>query len=447
MVQVKSNSSRELKGTDERLAGNKIGYIKVLLIISVFLVIASLLLIMAGLSLLAGCFMIVSAALSIIVIRKKTDINLEFLRSLEERTIMSEKKDDVITNFSHRIREPLNNIVIIADMLMESSLQKKQKELIETIIASTSNMVDSVNELTMQSAENLSFVQRKAIKYNLLSTVQNTIALYNLKDNANLEFNLKWSENDDYDCLGDPIIIKQIILDLFSRIQSQVSENTLSVGMTINKYSSESHGKLISLILLADKDISIISDPGTDESLASRLISYAGGSYTKEKRDDSSVLKIILPFADPVEDPKQRIAPSIIGELAQKEKTRKNLKDLNVLLVEDNAINQKIIQLTLKPLVRYIDTAANGKEALQKFGTSKYDVILMDIQMPVMSGLVATEKIRALESATDSHVPIIAITANAMLGDQEKCLSAGIDDYISKPFNPSTLVEIIKKNL
>jgi CheY-like chemotaxis protein len=447
MAQVKSNSSRELKETTERLAGNKRGYIEVLLIISVFLVIASLLLIMAGLSLLAGCFMIVSAALSIIVIRKKTDINHEFLRSLEERTIISEKKDDVITNFSHRIREPLNNIVIIADMLMESSMQKKQKELIETIIASTSNMVDSVNELTMQSAENLSFVQRKAIKYNLLSTVQNTIALYNLKDNANLEFNLKWSENDDYDCLGDPIIIKQIILDLFSRIQSQVSENSMSVGMTINKASSEAQGKLISVILLADKDISIISDSGTDESLASRLISYAGGSYTQEKRADSSVLKIILPFTDPVEDPKQRIAPSIIGELAQKEKTRKNMKDLNVLLVEDNAINQKIIQLTLKPLVRYIDTAANGKEALQKFGTSKYDVILMDIQMPVMSGLVATEKIRALESATDSHVPIIAITANAMLGDQEKCLSAGIDDYISKPFNPSTLVEIIKKNL
>jgi len=447
MIQVKSNSSRELKGTAESLSGNKRKYIEVLLIISVFLLIAALLLIMAGLYLLAGCLIIVSATLSIMVIRKKSDINVEFLRSLEERTIMSEKKDDVITNFSHRIREPLNNLVIIADMLMESSLQKKQKELIETIIASTSNMVESVNELTMQSAENLSFVQRKAIKYNLVSTVQNTIALYNLKDNANLDFDLKWSENDDYDCLGDPIIIKQIILDLLSRIQSQVSEKVLSVEMTINKVSSETQGKQVSVFLLADKDISLISDKGTDESLASRLVSYAGGSYAQEKRADSAFLKILLPFVDPVEDIKHRIAPSIIGELAQKEKTRKNLKDLNVLLVEDNAINQKIILLTLKPLVRFIDTAANGKEALQKFGTSKYDVILMDIQMPVMSGLVATEKIRALESATDSHVPIIAITANAMLGDQEKCLSAGIDDYISKPFNPSTLVEIIKKNL
>ena len=127
-----------------------------------------------------------------------------------------------------------------------------------------------------------------------------------------------------------------------------------------------------------------------------------------------------------------------------KKKTRKELKDVNILLVEDNSINQKITLLTLKPLVNNIDTATNGKEALDKFGTSNYDLILMDILMPVMSGLVAAEKIRALEGTTNAHVPIIAITANAMLGDKERCLSAGMDDYISKPFQPSALIEKIK---
>jgi CheY-like chemotaxis protein len=81
------------------------------------------------------------------------------------------------------------------------------------------------------------------------------------------------------------------------------------------------------------------------------------------------------------------------------------------------------------------------------FGTSKYDLILMDIQMPVMSGLIAAEKIRALEVSTNSHIPIIAITANAMLGDKERCISAGIDDYISKPFQPSVLIDKIKRFL
>ena len=133
--------------------------------------------------------------------------------------------------------------------------------------------------------------------------------------------------------------------------------------------------------------------------------------------------------------------------MIQKDKTSKSLKDLNILLVEDNVINKNITILTLRSQVKKIDTASNGKEALDMFGKSNYDLILMDIQMPVMSGITAAEKIRALESTTNSHIPIIAITANAMIGDMEKCLSAGIDDYISKPFQPAALIEIIKKNI
>jgi CheY-like chemotaxis protein len=132
-------------------------------------------------------------------------------------------------------------------------------------------------------------------------------------------------------------------------------------------------------------------------------------------------------------------------ELIQKDKKHKEVKDLKILLVEDNLINKKITLLTLSPLVKSIDTASNGKEALDMFGTNNYDLVLMDIQMPVMSGLIAAEKIRALELTTNSHVPIIAITANAMLGDKEKCLSSGIDDYISKPFQPAALLDKIKK--
>ncbi len=93
-----------------------------------------------------------------------------------------------MADFSHRIREPLNNLVIIADLLMGTGLQKKQKELIETFIASTNNMVTTVNELTMESAGNLSFETRKQIRYNILSTIQNTIELYSLKEKANLDF-------------------------------------------------------------------------------------------------------------------------------------------------------------------------------------------------------------------------------------------------------------------
>jgi CheY-like chemotaxis protein len=124
-----------------------------------------------------------------------------------------------------------------------------------------------------------------------------------------------------------------------------------------------------------------------------------------------------------------------------------DLKDACVLLVEDNLINQKIVVLSIQKMVKNIDVANNGKEALDKFGTSKYDIILMDIQMPVMDGIVATKKIREIEQSTNTSTPIIAITANALAGDKEICLAAGMDDYISKPFQVEVLLQKMRKLL
>jgi CheY-like chemotaxis protein len=188
----------------------------------------------------------------------------------------------------------------------------------------------------------------------------------------------------------------------------------------------------------------LIDDKGNERSLAARFISSSKGSYSQETGNNYTVLNILLPFTIPVPGSRENISSRSVEELSAKGRLHKELKDLKILLVEDNLINQKITLLTLDPLVNSIDTALNGKEALDKFGLNKYDLILMDIQMPVMNGLEAAEKIRVLESSTGSHIPIIAITANAMIGDQEKCLSAGMDDYITKPYLPAALIEKIK---
>jgi CheY-like chemotaxis protein len=241
------------------------------------------------------------------------------------------------------------------------------------------------------------------------------------------------------------IILKQIFLDLFNTIENQVSERAIKVLISLKKIKETDPESSIELRIQTDKSIVLIDNRGVEQSLAARLIASRNGTFSQEIGNNSTILNILLTFANPVPELKQRISSPKIEELKQKDRYHKELKELKILLVEDNLINQKITLLTLNPLVNSIDTASNGKEALDKFGTSNYDLILMDIQMPVMSGLVAAEKIRALESTTNSHVPIIAITANAMIGDKEKCLSAGIDDYISKPFQPSALIEKIKK--
>jgi CheY-like chemotaxis protein len=441
----KGDKYKRLNKSAEEILENKRKIIDSYSIIALLILVSAVLLITFDLKLPAGCMIIAGASLGVIIVRKASDLNKSFKESLNEFSSLSERKDDVIIDFSHRIREPLNNLVIISDMLMESGLQKKQKELLETFIASTNNMVTTVNELTMQSAGNLSYEHRKAIRFNLLSTIQNTIELYSLKDEANIDFILNKKEFSDFECFGDPIILKQIFLDLFNTIEIQSSERVTKVAINLKKTKETGTESTIALRIQTDNPIVLINDIGVEKSLAARFISSDKGTFSQEVGTNSTVLNIFLPYANPVAETKQSIASQKIEELIQKDKIHKDLKDLKILLVEDNLINQKITLLTLKPLVHSIDTASNGKEALDRFGTTSFDLILMDIQMPVMSGLVAAEKIRALESTTSSHIPIIAITANAMIGDKEKCLSAGIDDYISKPFQPAALIEKIKK--
>jgi len=123
----------------------------------------------------------------------------------------------------------------------------------------------------------------------------------------------------------------------------------------------------------------------------------------------------------------------------------KSLRTIAILLAEDNKANQKLAMLLLRKLDYQVDLAENGLEALAAVQQNHYDLILMDCQMPEMDGFGATIAIRQAEITTGKHIPIIAMTANAMQGDREKCLSIGMDDYISKPINPKQLKKIIER--
>jgi len=415
-------------------------------IVAILCLILAVIFISFELRLIAGILVIAGASLFVLVTRKSALLINTVKESFFDASSSNVKKDDVMADFSHRIREPLNNLVIISDMLMNSGLQKKQKDLIETFVASTNNMVTTVNELTMESAGNISFGTRKQIRYNILSTIQNTIELYSLKEKANLDFIFNKKEYYEYECNGDPIMLKQIFLDLFNTIESQNSDRPTKVTINLKKEKDTDHERFITLRIQTDRNIVFINEEGTAGHLASRLITQNNGKFSQESGDNFTVLNITMPFAYPINEIKQT-SETETEAVIQRDRVHKELKDIRILLVEDNLINQKITLLTLRPLVNSIDTASNGKEALEKLGTSDYDIVLMDIQMPIMNGISAAEKIRDLEAGSDTHIPIIAITANAMIGDREKCLSAGIDEYLAKPFQPSVLIEKIKELL
>jgi two-component system, sensor histidine kinase and response regulator len=118
--------------------------------------------------------------------------------------------------------------------------------------------------------------------------------------------------------------------------------------------------------------------------------------------------------------------------------------DLDVLLVEDNLVNQKVASRLIERQGCRVTVAANGREAITLHRNRSFDIILMDLQMPEMNGFEATKSIRAAEQGTDSHVPIIALTANAMAGDREICLEAGMDDHLPKPIDAGRLLHVLQ---
>lgn len=381
-------------------------------------------------------------------------------------------KEEFIASLSHQIRTPLNNIMVIANILESITADEKQKDLIDTIHASTNNLVNVVN--SMVEISNVDIKERGSfdIVFNLYNTINSTIKLFSTQDSNQTSFTLKIDESIPDNLIGDPVRIKQIFLNLIESILKNKSSSKANISIMVSKVKDFHEEINLYVEVKSNRPILLPMNEGhnlfvTNEttftsassqmyiellelSITQKLIESNGGQLSINlSAEDSSfsfpyVLKKIVTKADadlitPKEESIDTTSIPAVPSI--------DLEEANVLLVEDNLINQKIVVLSLKKLVKNIEIANNGKEALDKFGTSRYDLILMDIQMPIMNGIVATKKIREIESSSNSHTPIIAITANALLGDKEECLAAGMDDYISKPFQIEVLIQKMKNLL
>jgi len=373
-------------------------------------------------------------------------------------------KEEFISKISHQIRTPLNNIVVVTNLVNNADIDNKLKDLIDTIQASTNNLVNVVNNITELS--NVDLLQSKDYNqnFNLEGTIRNTINLFLNEDSNDIRFPINFSADKDLTLYGDPIKIKQVYLSLIENILKNSKNGDKTITIDIKKFS-ESNDWVEILFTISTKDLLNISEitkirntektrKGKNESfiklldlsIVQQIIESIGGLIEVELTPDKFDFKFIIKFKKGetlIEE--KKLQESDLPEIDAPQKI--NLKEANILLVEDNLINQKIVLLSLKKAVKSVDVANNGKEALDKFGSVKYDIILMDIQMPIMNGIVTTKKIRNIENSTNSHTPIIAITANALLGDKEECIAAGMDDYISKPFQIETLITKMEQQL
>jgi len=255
-----NGNNNDLNQSTDEVYGKNRKHVETLSYAAISALIIAVILLMLNMKLIAGIVVIIAACIGLYLIKKASALLNRARNSIIDVSSSNEQKDDVINNFSHKIREPLNNLVIITDMLLESDLEQKQKELLETFVASTKNMVTTVNELTMQSAENLSLEPRKFIRFNLLSTIQNTIELYSLKDKASIDFILNKKEFSDFECFGDPIILKQIFLDIFNTIENYDSGRPTKVTISLTKEKETERETLLGLRIQTDKSIVLINE-------------------------------------------------------------------------------------------------------------------------------------------------------------------------------------------
>lgn len=382
-------------------------------------------------------------------------MNAELQSARDAAVEASRLKSEFVANISHEIRTPVSAVLGMNDMLLETKLTKKQKEYAHLVRESASGLLTVINDILDFSKIEAGKLALEAVDFSPGDIVEEVVEI--LGPSASRKgLTLSASIDDSAAPLvnGDPVRLRQILLNLTANAIKFTSEG--SVTITANSEQT-ADGQIASRFFVKDTGIGIAKE--LQEKLFQPFV-QADGSTTRRYGGTGLGLSISKNLAELMRgnmgvesEPGvgsnfwftalfDRPAAGPAPADANKSQPRKTATAAGgvplVLVAEDSPVLQKMVAHQLEKLGYQADFVANGEEAVAAAAGKPYCAILMDWQMPIMDGLEATKQIRANESA-DHHIPIIAMTANAMLGDRETCIAAGMSDYISKPFTNDQL--------
>jgi len=386
------------------------------------------------------------------------------IKATDEAKIANKAKSQFLANMSHEIRTPLNGIIGFAEMLSSQEPDERKARILNMIEDSGYQLLQIINDIFDYSRIETGKISLKSEAFKLNELIEETVNFFHKPaQEKGLQYIINTDKITENHLLGDSYKFKQVMVNVISNaIKFTDDGSVLVIAGSIQK------GDFVEVtMVIEDTGIGISNDQldkifdefkqveyyltkkikgtGLGLTITKKLLDLMNGKIVVEsEQGKGSRFIITVPFKSGT-GTMERSKEEYMNKPEIKRET--DAKKIKILLAEDNEANQFLIKVITKSQDWDITIVENGAEAIEKYKSGKYDIILMDVQMPIMNGYEATKIIRQIEFEKGMHTPIIALTAYAMKSDKDICIEAGMDDYISKPFKRQQFLETINDTL
>lgn len=387
-------------------------------------------------------------------------MEMDILAAKEMAEAASCAKTEFLANMSHEIRTPISGIMGISDLLLASPLNEENRQYVTMIQTSTASLLGIINDILDMSKIEARMLELSPVDFalrDMLDTVLNNFSVQARERGLAISLDCA-ADVPDY-LHGDSHRLAQIINNLLSNalkfterggvrlivVKREQSDAAVTLEFSVSDTGigipEEKRQRLFQYFSQGDSSFSKkYGGTGLGLAISKKLAELLGGTIWFESTPEQGTIFFFTAVF------KRRPGSFLpIVDQSPFQEGRNDMRPLRILLAEDNQINRIYVSTLLRNAGHEIDLAADGQEALDALARKPYDLILMDVQMPVMDGVTATRRIRASEDPVVRKMPIIALTAYAMDGDRERLLQEGMDDYLSKPVDKERLIQVIAR--
>ena len=381
-------------------------------------------------------------------------------KHLENKILVAEQmlqfKQKFLANMSHEIRTPLTGIFGITDALMKTPLNEEQKRYLDILQSSGDSLREIINDVLDYSKIEAGKLELKMSVFNPAIVMQSAMGLYSKSTRPGVEMKMHVDRNLPGFIEADALRVGQVIRNLLSNAVKFTEKGVIELTAHLEKEPDDNRYAVLKFVVsdtgkgisasrmrklfkpftqLHEDELDTIEGTGLGLSISKEIVTMHQGEIGVNSivgEGSQFWFTIKARIVRVLTDPGKNTAEKASGDK----------KKLHILLVEDKELNRKVLSLMLKGLGHDVGIAVNGKDALDKYEPRKYDLILMDIQMPVMDGVTAAGKLREMYSDLP---PIVGLSANAFKGDREKFMKLGLDEYLTKPLEEEDFQELVQK--